>query len=61
MSYSLESNCHVCTKKDTCADGAMIQCAINCIHQIPGGSADSCHQGSGVIRHDCSNFVKKEG
>lgn len=61
MSYSLESPCGNCTKNEDCADGKILEEARNLIHSSPRGlSPDSWHQGSGTIRHECSQYVKKE-
>ena len=61
MSYSFVNKCGKCTKNETCADGKIIQGAIDTIHAAPLGLCDdSWHKGSGVVRHDCDNFVEKK-
>lgn len=57
MSYSLESPCGNCLKRNVCADGVIIAGARNTIHYCPVGLSDkSWHQGSGTIRHECNRF-----
>lgn len=50
MSYSLNTPCYNCTKKETCTDQAKVQAAITNIHHT---TKENGHQGSGTIVLAC--------
>jgi hypothetical protein len=57
MSYSLETPCFPCLKKNKCTDQASISGAISGIHQMPHGVG---HLGSGKVTLSCYNLEKQE-
>lgn len=60
MSYSLESPCSKCKKKNVCADGRIITGARDVIHSAPNGcNNNSWHQGAGSIVHTCHYFEQE--
>jgi len=50
MSYSLNSPCYACSKKETCKDESKIKDAIAKIHET---TFEDGHQGSGQIVLAC--------
>lgn len=53
MSYSLNTKCGTCEKKDQCTDRHFIQATISGIHQVwPSAKG---HLGSGSIDLNCQN------
>lgn len=57
MSYSLNTKCGICTKKDKCTDRNFIRGAIDGIHSI--FPPQETHLGSGSIDLNCQNLVEK--
>lgn len=57
MSYSLNSNCQACTKREHCTDRHVIEGAICGIHYMPFGIG---HLGAGSIDINCSNFEQSD-
>jgi hypothetical protein len=58
MSYSLESKCGTCKKKDQCNDRHFIQGGISGIHDV--WPAEKGHLGSGSVEIKCNQYVAKE-
>ncbi len=58
MSYTLNSKCGSCTKKDKCTDRHFIEGAISGIHQV--WPSEKGHLGSGFVDLNCLNYEKKE-
>ena len=58
MSYSLDSKCGKCEKKDKCLDVHFLEGAINGIHSV--WPQEKGHLGSGVIKLECQNFEETE-
>lgn len=60
MSYSLQSNCGVCTKKGQCIDSALVQGAISAIHSVNWANGvartPQLHLGAGTIKIECCSF-----
>lgn len=57
MSYSLNTPCHNCQKRSTCADHDHIRGAIDGIHMA---GSQRGHLGSGKVDLTCQNFTAKE-
>lgn len=55
MSYSFQSVCYNCKKKEVCKDHEKIQDRINEIHM----SNDGTHRGTGFITLTCSRLEPK--
>ena len=62
MSYSVNTPCGDCKKKDEgCGDGTVVTGAVQgIIHQMPYNGGKGAHQGSGTVTLECSNKVPKE-
>jgi len=58
MSYSLNSKCGNCNKKDKCTDLHFIQGAIIGIHSVY--PQEKGHLGSGSINLNCTNYEEKK-
>jgi len=59
MSYSVQSNCWNCHKKDKCTDHVHIQNAVQEIHK-DCISKESGHMGSGSVIIQCSRLDAKD-
>jgi hypothetical protein len=58
MSYSLQSECGTCIKRDKCTDRHFIEGAISGIHAVwPQAKG---HLGSGTIELCCNNWANTE-
>jgi hypothetical protein len=50
MSYSVQTPCYSCTKKETCKDGKAVESTVQIIHSK---TYEEGHQGSGSIILTC--------
>jgi D-arabinose 1-dehydrogenase-like Zn-dependent alcohol dehydrogenase len=57
MSYSLNTKCGICEKKDKCTDRHFIEGAISGIHSVY--PAVKGHLGSGTVDLNCQNFFEQ--
>lgn len=57
MSYSLNTKCGTCQKRNKCTDKHFIEGAISGIHQV--WPAEKGHLGSGSIEMKCQNYVEE--
>lgn len=57
MSYSVETPCHNCEKRKSCADHDHLRGAVDGIHMA--GNARG-HLGSGSIKLTCQNLVVED-
>lgn len=57
MSYSLNTKCGDCEKRNKCTDKHFLEGAISGIHQVY--PSEKGHLGSGSVDLNCNNYVKE--
>lgn len=60
MTLCLSSPCLECKKRNDCADGNIIQGAVNTVNSAPTYGDQSWHRGQGNLEHTCNDFEKVE-